>query len=389
MKRTEGRIWLLASLVFLCMFNLTFIVPSVKELIVDRFDASTTQASLFVTVEMVAYIIFGMIWGAVSDKRGERRVFIAMGFLGSSLIYYTMSLAPDLVTLLLLRFVQGALTVMAWSLLMTLALDTASKERYGASMGVVGTGLALGLGFGAPVGGFLAGYGTLVPLYGASALFLLATAITVVFVKDAPIEHRTESIVRAMVLALRRREVLPPYLYSFAERFSAGFLVLLFPLFMADEFGASPQIRGMYLAAFLLPFALLQYPFGKLSDRRGRFVMLVGGGIAYAAMFAVIGMMDEGFLAPVMIVCGLFAAMILPASLALIGDVATDRERATFMGGFNAVGSLGFALGPLLAAYFSEAFGYPSAFLLGGAVICVTVLASIPLLPERAARRRR
>ncbi len=389
MKRIEGRIWLLASLVFLCMFNLTFIVPSVKELIVDRFDASTMEASLFVTVEMVAYIVFGMLWGAVSDRRGERRVFVAMGFLGSSLMYYTMSLAPDLVTLLALRFVQGALTVMAWSLLMTIALDTASKERYGASMGVIGMGLALGLGFGAPVGGALAEYGTMVPLYGASVLFMLATGVTIAFVKDVPIEHRTESIARAIGLALRRRDVLPPYLYSFAERFSAGFLVLLFPLFMADEFGASPQLRGMYLAVFLLPFALLQYPFGRLSDSRGRFAMLIGGGVSYAVLFGVIGMMEEGMLAPVMAVCGAFAAMILPASLALIGDIAGDKERATFMGGFNAVGSLGFALGPILAASFSEAFGYKAAFLLGGVVICVAVLASLPLLPPRPGGVRR
>ena len=387
MKKTDKRIWLLASLVFLCMFNLTFIVPSVKELIIDRFDASTTQASLFITVEMVAYIIFGMIWGAESDKRGERRIFIAMGFLVSSLLYYTMSLAPNLATLLALRFVQGAMTVMAWSLLMTLALDTTSKKEYGASMGIIGTGLALGLGLGAPVGGFLGEWGPLVPLYGASVLFMLATVLTVVLIKDEPIKHRPDSIVRAIGIALRRREVLPPYLYSFAERFSAGFLVLLFPLLMAEEFGASPQERGLYLAAFLLPFALLQYPFGKLSDRRGRFFMLIVGGIAYAALFASIGSLDKAYLAPVMIVCGVFAAMLLPASLALLGDVSTDRERATFMGGFNAVGSLGFALGPLLAAYFSDEVGYSSAFLLGGVVVCASVLASLPLIPKRLARR--
>lgn len=257
-------------------------------------------------------------------------------------------------------------------------------------MGVIGMGLALGLGFGAPVGGALAEYGTMVPLYGASVLFMLATGVTIAFVKDVPIEHRTESIARAIGLALRRRDVLPAYLYSFAERFSAGFLVLLFPLFMADEFGASPQLRGMYLAVFLLPFALLQYPFGRLSDSRGRFAMLIGGGVSYAVLFGVIGMMEEGMLAPVMAVCGAFAAMILPASLALIGDIAGDKERATFMGGFNAVGSLGFALGPILAASFSEAFGYKAAFLLGGVVICVAVLASLPLLPPRpgGARRR-
>ena len=378
----------LSALVFICMFNLTFIVPSVKELIIDRFDASVSEASLFVSVEMLAYILFAMVWGAISDKRGERRIFIAMGFLGSAILYYTMALAPDLTTLLAVRFAQGALTVMSWSLIMTIVLDTVDRRDYGASMGIVGTGLALGLGFGAPVGGVLGEVDPLLPLYAASAMFLVATAMSLVVVRDLPIVHRTESIVRAIRLAVGDRRVVAPYLFAFAERFSAGFLVLLFPIFLADEFGASPQERGLYLAAFLIPFALLQYPLGRLSDVRGRRSMLIFGGMAYAGLFAVLGLLDIDLIPIFMVGCGALAAMLLPVSMALIGAVAGKSERATFMGGFNSMGSVGFALGPLLAALFSEEFGYRSAFLLGGAIVCVSVVASIPFLSRRSDEER-
>lgn len=379
---TRRTLYGLSALVFICMFNLTFIVPSVKELIMDRFDASVSEASLFVSVEMLAYILFAMVWGAISDKRGERRVFIALGFLGSAILYYTMTLAPDLVTLLALRFTQGALTVMSWSLIMTIVLDTVDRRDYGASMGIVGTGLALGLGFGAPVGGALGDVDPLLPLYAASVMFVLATAMSLVIVKDLPIVHKTESIVRAMRLAVSNRRVVAPYLFAFAERFSAGFLVLLFPIFLADEFGASPQERGLYLAAFLLPFALLQYPFGRLSDVRGRRKMLIFGGMAYAGLFATLGLLDIDLIPVFMAGCGALAAMLLPVSMALIGTAASRGERATFMGGFNSMGSVGFALGPILAALFSEEFGYRWAFLLGGVVVCISVIASVPFLPR-------
>lgn len=365
------------------MFNLTFIVPSIKELIIDRFDATTTEASLFVTVEMIAYIIFAMVWGSISDRRGERRRFIVVGFLGSSLLYYSMTLAPDLLTLLSLRFVQGAMTVMSWSLIMTVALDTSDKSSYGASMGIIGTGLALGLGVGAPIGGFAGEIDPLLPLNIAAILFALAAVGAWLFVRDAPVLSKTESIVRAIVVAAGNRRVLPPYLFGFFERFSAGFLVLLFPLFLADTFGSSPQERGIFLAAFLLPFALLQYPFGRLSDMKGRNTMLIGGGLSYAVLFGMIGLFPSEVVFLAMVVCGVFAAMLLPASMALLGSVAGEGEKATYMGGFNAMGSLGFAIGPFLAAVLADAFGYGMAFISGGLIIAVMVLVSGYMLVMR------
>jgi MFS family permease len=388
MKAATRPIVIIAGLTFLAMFNLTFIVPSLKEVIIDRYDSSATMASLFVTVEMVAYIIFGVVWGILSDKRGERRIFIVVGFFGSALLYYTMSLAPDITTLLALRFAQGALTVMAWSLLMTMALDIAHTHNYGAAMGIVGTGLALGIGFGAPVGGFVGDIGPLYPLYVASAMFLVSAALALVLIKDVPIRSKPESIVAAVRFIVRDRRVVPSFLFSFAERFSAGYLVFLLPLYLAYEFDAEPSVRGLYLAAFLLPFALLQYPFGKLSDKHGRTLMLVIGGFAYALMLGLLGYVGEAGMVVLMIASGSLAAMLLPASLGLLGDLAPKGEHATYMGGFNALGSLGFAVAPPLATVLSDEVGYPVALAIGGAIVAATVAASLPSLMKMKDRTR-
>jgi MFS family permease len=282
--------------------------------------------------------------------------------------------------MLFLRFVQGAATIMAWSLIMTTALDMTSKDHLGASMAIVGTGLVLGLSMGAPVGGALGNMDALYPLYGASALFLAATLVAFFVLKDVPITHKPDSILSGLRILVRDRRVVAPFLISFAERFSAGFLVLLFPLYMADKFGSDPMERGLFLAAFLLPFALLQYPFGRFSDRFGRRWLIIVGGITYGILFSLIGSLDVSPVAVVLILCGVFAAVLLPVSLALIGDISPKGERATFMGGFNSMGSLGFAVGPLLSAAFSEAFGYELAFAAGGAIVIVAMLVSAPFI---------
>jgi MFS family permease len=173
---------------------------------------------------------------------------------------------------------------------------------------------------------------------------------------------------------------LPPFLFAFAERFSAGYLVILLPLFLAYEFGAEPSTRGLYLAAFLLPFALLQYLFGRFSDKRGRARMLVTCGLAYAVVFGALGYASEAGMLILMVISGALAATLLPASLGLLGDIAPKGERATYMGGFNALGSLGFAVAPPLAAALSEWVGYPAALVAGGLIIGTTVALSIPFL---------
>lgn len=380
MDKGTRTIAVIAGLTFLAMFNLTFIVPSLKEFIIDGYGSTPTMASLFVTVEMAAYVIFGVVWGAVSDRRGERRIFIVVGFLGSAMLYYTMSLAPDIGTLMALRFVQGALTVMAWSLLMTLALDIAHARSYGAAMGIVGSGLALGIGFGAPIGGFVGDISPLYPLYVASALFLAAAVLALILLEDVPIRNRPESIIVSVRCIARDRRALPPFLFGFAERFSAGYLVFLLPLYLAYEFGAAPSERGMYLAAFLLPFAILQYPFGKLSDRHSRTGMLAVGGFAYAAMLALLGYTSQAGMVALMATSGALAAMLLPASLGLLGDIAPKGEHATYMGGFNAMGSLGFAVAPPLATVLSEWGGYPLSLAVGGAIVAATVALSLPFM---------
>jgi len=380
MKAREHAAIALSVLTFVSMFSLTFIVPSIKEFIIDRFEATATEASLFITVEMIAYVVFAPLWGALSDKIGERRILIFVGFLGSSMLYAAMALSPNLPALLVLRFAQGTFTVMAWSLIMTMALDIASKSDYGRTMGIIGTGLALGLGIGAPAGGVAGDIDPLLPLYIASAMFLAAAAITALTVRDVSISHRPTSIAKAMSILTRDRRVIGPYLLGLLERFSAGFIVLLLPLMLADDFGMTPSARGFYLAAFLLPFALLQYPFGMISDRRGRATMLIVGGFAYGLVFAAIGFLDETLIFVCMIVGGALAAILLPTSLALIGDLAPKGERATLMGGFNSMGSVGFAVAPPLAALLSDAFDYSVSFLLGGVAIILMVGLSAPFV---------
>ncbi len=200
-----------AILTFVAMLSLTLMAPVIKEFIINRFNASNTEASMFFTLEMLAYVIFAVVWGSLSDKCGKRKPFIAFGFGGSAVMYFLMAQANSLSLLLALRFIQGAITVMAWSLVMTSALDVVHKTSYGKTMGVIGMAMMLGMASGAPIGGLLAEkYDVFFPMYFASFLFLTGTLLSAVLIRDVRIENNPDTIRESIkVLSEERRLAIP------------------------------------------------------------------------------------------------------------------------------------------------------------------------------------
>ena len=80
-------------------------------------------------------------------------------------------------------------------------------------------------------------------------------------------------------------------LYSF--RMLGLFMVLpLLALYAADMPGASPSLIGLALGVYGLTQALLQIPFGWLSDRVGRKPVIIGGLLLFALGSVVAGMAD-------------------------------------------------------------------------------------------------
>lgn len=396
-KKTKvGReVFVYAVLIFISLFSLTLIAPAIKEFVIDEFDATEATGSYFVTLEMVAYIIFAMIWGALSDRKGRRKVFILTGFAGSAVMYFLMTLATSFAMLLAFRFTQGAFTVMAWSLVMTAVLDITPKESYGKVMGIIGMSMGLGMGTGAPVGGRLADtFGILSPLYLASVLFIIAAFLTIFLLRETSIVHKPETFFKAFKVIAQERKLMIPYAYGFVDRLTVGFFVYVFTVFMANKYDATPGLIGMYQAIFLFPFALLQYPFGKLSDRIGRWPPLVFGSLFYGIVMATIGFTpqagDSGriILVPIMMGCGVLGAMMFPPSVALSGDLAPKDKRGAAMGGFNVFGSLGFATGPILGGYVAYYFSYQLAFMVGGATEVVVALVTLPSLLRLAKDRK-
>jgi MFS family permease len=370
----------LAGVVYAVLLGQVLLYPGVDALVGSLGAETDLDASMwFLAVEFAAFVLFAVPWGLASDAAGRRTPFVAAGALLGAVGYLLLATLPGLfdlsfVAVLALRACQGAATVGAFSLAMTMLMDLEGST--GRNMGSAGIAIGLGTATGAPLGGVLYGVGPLVPLYVASGVFVLV-ALGVPFVVDrAPQGSDRASpfggIRRAPRLAL-------PYAFGFADRLTAGFFSLVGTLYFRTVFDLGPGATGVTLALFFAPFALLQYPFGVVADRIGRTIPVLAGSALYGGAVILVGAVTDLRTAQAgMVLVGVLGALMVPATLALVSDLADAGDRGVAMAGFNIAGSVGFLVGIVAGGLIADAYGYRAAFFAIGALEIWLAAAALP-----------
>jgi EmrB/QacA subfamily drug resistance transporter len=114
-----------------------------------------------------------------------------------------------------------------------------------------------------------------------------------------------------------------------------------------------------------LAYALFLLTGGLLADLRGRRKIFIGGVALFSVGCLVCGLSpNTGILIFGRVVAGLGAAMLQPASLAILRVVWTDiRERGHALGIWVSCNGLAFAIGPTIGGLLIRGFGWRSVFL--------------------------
>ncbi|MFX0172002.1 MAG: MFS transporter [Candidatus Hodarchaeota archaeon] len=366
---------------------LTILAPALLhtnqyEFIIQRFKVDLLNASYFDTALYTSYLITGIVTALLSNQIGKRKIFILLGSIGSAISYLFMTLTLNFPLLLTVRFVQGSFTVLCWQILMTLVLDLSTTRNRGKNVGLFGIFLALAMGSGPVAGGILASLGVLIPYYTAALLSILVFLASLVLLKEPQQLISKPSIIENVVIAFRRPRLIIPGIFNFVDRFHIGFILFILPLFLQIELGAKPEVRGMVLGFFALPFIILQYPVGRWSDKIGRIKPLILGSISVGIMLSIMGFLGSfGLFAVIIafIILGTSNGFTGPPAMALVGDSVEADDNVTGMGFFNLLGNLGIIIGPLIGGFLIKYTDFVVAFVVAGSIELIS-LAGIILL---------
>lgn len=135
--------------------------------------------------------------------------------------------------------------------------------------------------------------------------------------------------------------------------------------------------------AYLLALAVALIPGGKLGDRYGRrlmFLVGVGGFAATSAGVAVIGSVD-GVIA-MRAVQGLFGALLLPNTIALLRAAFPPEELNRAIGLWSSSSAAAIAGGPVLGGLLVEKVDWQSVFLINVPVSIVTIVCALIMTSE-------
>ena len=162
----------------------------------------------------------------------------------------------------------------------------------------------------------------------------------------------------------------------------------------ALDLGASPTQVGALVALYYVCPLLLSWPAGSWGDRYGPLRPLVFSALCGAGGLLVpyyVHNMPALYLAGTL--SGMSFAFFLVIVQNLVGIMSAPEKRATSFSNFSLVGATSNFIGPLVAGFSIDHFGYPAACVVAGAFALMTgvmVLAGRKILPggsRRAAPR--
>jgi MFS family permease len=392
-----ARVLVLGVLALLMLVPVTLPVTVLRGLVHDRFEVSELLASLFMSVNMIGAVVAAPVAGALADRRGRRADLIAAALVADALLLHALTWPLPFAVFMAIRFVEGCAHITALSLLLSLASHARGEAERGRVMGLTGGGITLGVALGAPLGGALGSHDPLVPLHAASAVAALAAVVAWKGLEEiGPTTSERSSLRQILALLRENRLLLAPLAFAFADRFTVGFYTTTFSFFLSRIHGLPPPRIGFLIAAFMLPFALLSYPFGRLSERTSRVAMISAGSLVYGVLTAAVGWCPVAALPALMVGLGVSASVMFVPSLLITSDAAPPQIRTTAMGAFNAAGSAGFIAGPITGGLVSEwvagvaswEAGYRAAFAVAGASVIVCVALGLPFLLRLVRRGR-
>ncbi len=324
--------------------------------------------------------------GALSDKMQRRKPIALAGYFLSAIAKPLMGISAAW---------QG---LFAARLLDRLGAGTRSAPRdalVAASADEEHRGKAFGLeGFGDNAGAFLGPLLTLFLLYflhlSMRSVFYLALipgllAFSMVLsVREQP----TPSSAQAKIDINYRQFPKAYWRYLLATAiFGLGNSSNAFMILRTQDAGGSLDITILIYAAFNLVAALISYPAGFLSDRRGRKGVLLAALAIFTAAYLGFALTRN-----IAVIAGLFAAYGLSqgifrtAGKALAADLVPEHLRASGVGWYGTTLGLLQLIASLIAGMLWDRIGHASVFLYGAAFGALGFLALFILIPGSRTR---
>ncbi len=387
-KSGRRQIYILAFVLLVVMLGFGVVIPIIPFFIEDM-GAGGTELGLLVASYAIMRLIFGPIWGSLSDRVG-RKPILMVGIFGYGITMILFGLATKLWMLFVFRSLSGILSSATSPTTMAYISDSTSEKDRGGGMGTLGAAIGIGTILGPGFGGLLGGESLSIPFFIAGGMSFLALLLIWLFLPESlSVEARRQASHKKRLTAsdLWQAMVGPIGILlgmAFLVSYAMTTFYSIFGLYALQKFSYGTQEVGAIMMVVGMVSALAQGVFtGPLTRRWGEAAVIKTTLLATALGF--IGISLGNTFVTFLIAIGFFTlatALLTPAITALTSK-RTTLEQGISMGLSNSFMSLGRIAGPMVAGItFDINIEYPN--LSGALVLLVGFLASLVWVKKAA-----
>jgi EmrB/QacA subfamily drug resistance transporter len=185
----------------------------------------------------------------------------------------------------------------------------------------------------------------------------------------------------------RRKWVLPVTILGSSMGFIDGSVVNVALPSMQSSLSGTLATMQWIINGYMLMLASLILLGGSISDRYGRRRGFIVGLIIFAIASAACGFAPTaGWLVAGRLLQGVGAALLVPASLAIIGAAYPKSERGRAIGTWAAAAGIMTVLGPPLGGWLVDFVGWRAIFFINPPIAAITLVLAVQLPPDEMSR---
>ena len=370
---------------FLTGASISLVVPFmpifVEQLGIEG-DQVAFYAGLAISVSAVSAALVSPIWGILADKYGRKPMMIRAG-LAMTITMGGLAFVPNIYWLLFLRLLNGVFTGFVPNATALIASQV-PKDKSGAALGTLSTGVVAGTLTGPFVGGFIA------EIFGIRNVFLLvgsflflAAILTIFFIKEdfQPVAKEKAIPTKEVFSSFKYPRLLVNlFLTSFVIQFSAQSIGPILALYVRD-LGQTENllfVSGLIVSSMGFSSMMSAGILGKLGDKVGNHRLLVVAQIYSVIIYLLCAHATSPLqLGLYRFLFGLGTGALIPGVNALLSKM-TPKSGISRIFAFNQVFFyLGGVIGPMAGSAVAGYLGYHAVFYATAACVAFSCLCNL------------
>ena len=370
---------------FLTGASISLVVPFmpifVEQLGIEG-DQVAFYAGLAISVSAVSAALVSPIWGILADKYGRKPMMIRAG-LAMTITMGGLAFVPNIYWLLFLRLLNGVFTGFVPNATALIASQV-PKDKSGAALGTLSTGVVAGTLTGPFVGGFIA------EIFGIRNVFLLVDAflflaaiLTIFFIKEdfQPVAKEKTIPTKEVFSSFKYPRLLVNlFLTSFVIQFSAQSIGPILALYVRD-LGQTENllfVSGLIVSSMGFSSMMSAGILGKLGDKVGNHRLLVAAQIYSVIIYLLCAHATSPLqLGLYRFLFGLGTGALIPGVNALLSKM-TPKSGISRIFAFNQVFFyLGGVIGPMAGSAVAGYLGYHAVFYATAACVAFSCLCNL------------